>query len=52
MRILVKVPGTLWASAAVSKLIGQALTDCTATIAWQEGGMRLILSTCILTARQ
>jgi type IV secretion system protein VirB6 len=50
MKMVAKVAGAFWASAALGKLIGQDFSDGVTSMALQQGGMGLILTTLILTA--
>lgn len=45
MKMVAKVAGAFWASAALGKLIGQDFSDGVTSVALQQGGMGLILTT-------
>ncbi len=50
MEMVAKVAGAFWGSALLGKLLGENFTEGMSSIAMQQGGMGLILTTLILTA--
>lgn len=50
MEMVPKIAGAFWSSALLGKLLGENSSEGMSSIALQQGGMGLILTTLILTA--
>jgi type IV secretion system protein VirB6 len=50
MEMVAKIAGAFWSSALLGKLLGENSSEGMSSIALQQGGMGLILTTLILTA--
>ena len=50
IEMVAKVAGTFWGTTLLGKLMGEDFSDGISSIAMQQGGMGLILTTLILTA--